>query len=77
MNKLQQRGKWRYEKSNVNIGDLVLLVEDNLPTYKWPLGRIVEIYYGDDKKIRVVKIKTQSGIFKRAISKICLLPMPD
>lgn len=77
LNELQQRGKWRFEKNNVNIGDLVILVEDNLPTYKWPLGRIIEVYYGDDKKIRVVKIKTQSGTFKRAISKICLLPMPE
>lgn len=76
LSELQQRSKWRFEKDNVNVGDLVLLVEENLPTYKWPLGRIIDVYYGDDKKIRVVKIKTESGTFKRAISKICILPMP-
>ncbi|GFW53024.1 hypothetical protein TNCV_130891 [Trichonephila clavipes] len=38
---------------------------------------VVELYYGEDKKIRVVKIKTQYSTCKRAISKICVLPMED
>ncbi|GFW26466.1 integrase catalytic domain-containing protein [Trichonephila clavipes] len=49
LNQLQQRGKWMFEKNNVKIGDLVLIIEENLPTYKWALGRIVELYYGEDK----------------------------
>ncbi|GFY13197.1 uncharacterized protein TNCV_364441 [Trichonephila clavipes] len=77
LNQLQQRGKWMFEKNNVKIGDLVLIIEENLPTYKWALGRIVELYYGEDKKVRVVKIKTQYTTCKRAISKICVLPMED
>ncbi|GFW57562.1 uncharacterized protein TNCV_544711 [Trichonephila clavipes] len=71
------RGKWMFEKNNVKIGDLVLIIEENLPTYKWALGRIVELYYGEDKKVRVVKIKTQYSTCKRAISKICVSPMED
>ncbi|GFW62598.1 integrase catalytic domain-containing protein [Trichonephila clavipes] len=70
LNQLQQRGKWMFEKNNVKIGDLVLIIEENLPTYKWALGRIVELYYGEDKKVRVVKIKTQYTTCKRAVSKI-------
>ncbi|GFW90775.1 integrase catalytic domain-containing protein [Trichonephila clavipes] len=77
LNELQQRGKWMFEKNNVKIGDLVLIIEENLPTYKWALGRIVELYYGEDKKVRVVKIKTQYSTCKRAISKTCVLPMED
>ncbi|GFW30818.1 integrase catalytic domain-containing protein [Trichonephila clavipes] len=77
LNQLQQREKWMFEKNNVKIGDLVLIIEENLPTYKWALGRIVELYYGEDKKVRVVKIKTQYTTCKRAISKICVLPMED
>ncbi|GFX34301.1 uncharacterized protein TNCV_3226481 [Trichonephila clavipes] len=77
LNQLQQRGKWMFEKNNVKIGDLVLIIEENLPTYKWALGRIVELYYGEDKKVCVVKIKTQYSTCKRAISKICVLPMED
>ena len=77
LNQMQQRNKWMFEKNNVKIGDLVLLIEENLPPYKWALGKIMKVYFGDDQKIRVVDVKTQHNICKRAISKICALPMPD
>ncbi|GFV78857.1 integrase catalytic domain-containing protein [Trichonephila clavipes] len=76
LSELQQRNKWQFKKQNVNVGDLVVLIEDNIPTFKWPLGRITEIYSGSDALIRVVKVKTQFGEYKRAISRVCLLPMP-
>ncbi|GFX20950.1 integrase catalytic domain-containing protein [Trichonephila clavipes] len=76
LSELQQRNKWQFKKQNVNVGDLVVLIEDNMPTFKWPLGRITEIYSGNDALIRVVKVKTQFGEYKRAISRVCLLPMP-
>lgn len=77
LNQHQQRNKWMFEKNNVKIGDLVLVIEDNVPTYKWPLGRIVKLYVGDDNKVRVVKVKTQNNVCKRAVSKLCVLPMPE
>lgn len=76
LNTLQQRSKWYLVKDNVKIGDLVIIKEDNVAVCDWPLGRITEVYLGPDDKVRVVKIKTQRGIFKRPISKICLLPIP-
>ena len=75
LSNLQQRNKWKFEKNNVKIGDLVIVKEDNLSPCQWSLGRICEIYPGKDGKIRVVEIKTASGKYKRPISKLCLLPM--
>ncbi|GFW94256.1 integrase catalytic domain-containing protein [Trichonephila clavipes] len=76
LSELQQRNKWQFKKQNVNVGGLVVLIEDNMPTFKWPSGRITEIYSGSDALIMVVKVKTQFGEYKRAISRVCLLPMP-
>ncbi|GFU27230.1 integrase catalytic domain-containing protein [Trichonephila clavipes] len=76
LSELQQRNKWQFKKQNVKVGDLVVLIEDNIPTFKSPLGRITEIYSGSDTLIRVVKVNTQFGEYKRAISRVCLLPMP-
>ncbi|GFS80411.1 dual 3',5'-cyclic-AMP and -GMP phosphodiesterase 11 [Trichonephila clavipes] len=56
LSELQQRKKWQFKKQNVKVGDLVVLIEDNMPTFKWPLGRITEIYSGSDALIRVVKV---------------------
>ncbi|GFY33024.1 integrase catalytic domain-containing protein [Trichonephila clavipes] len=59
LSELQQCNKWQFKKQNVNEGDLVVLIEDNMPTFKWPLGRITEIYSGSDALIRVVKGKSK------------------
>lgn len=75
LNNQQQRSKWMFKKSNIKIGDMVIVKEDNVPVCKWPLGRIIKIYPGKDKIIRVVDVKTQTGIFKRTISRLCLLPL--
>ncbi|GBM38341.1 hypothetical protein AVEN_107221-1 [Araneus ventricosus] len=76
LSELQQRNKWQFQKKNIKVGDLVVLIEDNMPTFKWPLGRVTKLYSGNDTLIRVVKVKTQNGEYKRAISRVCLLPMP-
>lgn len=72
---LQQRHKWQFEKANIKKGDLVLLKDDQAATGNWHRGIILEGFPGTDGKIRVIKIKTQTGIYKRPISKVALLPM--
>ncbi|XP_055952313.1 uncharacterized protein LOC129988184 isoform X1 [Argiope bruennichi] len=74
---LQNRNKWFFEKNNVKINDMVILKEENLSVCNWPLGRILEVYYGKDNKIRVVLVKTKNGVFKRPDTKICILPIPN
>ncbi|GFX49470.1 integrase catalytic domain-containing protein [Trichonephila clavipes] len=77
LNHLQQRNKWQFEKNNVAIGYLVLLKENDLPPCKWAMARILEVIYGNDGKIRVVKLKTATGVLTRSISKICILPIEN
>ncbi|GBN05803.1 hypothetical protein AVEN_52412-1 [Araneus ventricosus] len=74
---LQQRNKWMIKKQNLKVGDMVLLKEENLPCCKWILGRIVDVFYGKDNVVRVVNVKTHSGIYKRSISKIAPLPLEN
>ncbi|XP_055715552.1 uncharacterized protein LOC129809615 [Phlebotomus papatasi] len=71
---MQVRSKWQFPQENVNIGDLVLLIEDNLPPLAWITGRITETHQGKDGKIRVVNVQTSSGNYMRAITKIALFP---
>ncbi|GFV24711.1 integrase catalytic domain-containing protein [Trichonephila clavipes] len=72
LNHLQQRNKWQFEKNNVAVGCLVLLKENDLPPCKWAMARILEVIYGTDSKVRVVKVKTATGVLTRSISKICI-----
>ncbi|GFY35631.1 integrase catalytic domain-containing protein [Trichonephila clavipes] len=72
-----KRNKWQFDKNNVAIGYLVLLKENDLPSCKWAMARILEVIYGTQGKFRVVKLKTASGILKRSISNIYLLPIEN
>ncbi|GFV94746.1 integrase catalytic domain-containing protein [Trichonephila clavipes] len=77
LSNLQQRSKWKFEKDNARVGDLVLIKEDNLSVNKWPMGRLIEVLPGKYNRIRVVTIKTQHGVVKRPISRICILSMRE
>ncbi|XP_046684430.1 uncharacterized protein LOC124370182 [Homalodisca vitripennis] len=72
---LQQRPKWRSEAANIRLNQLVLLKEDNLPPLKWVTGRVVAVHPGADNRIRVATVKTSSGTFRRAVNKLCILPL--
>jgi hypothetical protein len=53
----------------------VLLREDILPPMSWRLAVINETFPGLDGHVRVVKVKSSSGQFKRPIHKLVLLPV--
>ncbi|GFS35449.1 hypothetical protein TNIN_477281 [Trichonephila inaurata madagascariensis] len=41
------------------------------------MGRILQVFSGNDGLLRVINVKTSSGILKRAITKIVPWPIPD
>ncbi|GFW66135.1 histone-lysine N-methyltransferase SETMAR [Trichonephila clavipes] len=55
---------------------LVLLKDPNTKPLDWPMGRILEVFPGSDGLVRVVNVKTSTGILKRAITKVVPLPIP-
>ena len=72
---LQQRTKWHQPVQNLSIGDIVLVVSENSPPTKWPLGRITVTFPGSDGLVRVVEIRTANSSLKRPITKVCRLPV--
>ena len=70
---LQIRSKWLRSERNLQIGDIVLMLDEALPRNQWPLARVTEIHTSDDKLVRSVKVKTHSGAYDRPIHKLCLL----
>ena len=71
---LQSRSKWTEEKRNFEIGDVVLVKDEDASRNKWPMGIIVETFPGKDSLVRSVNVKFATGsILKRPISKLVLL----
>ena len=58
---LRRYTKWHHTTWIFQIGDIVLLQENNLIATKWPLGKVVKIFPGSDNLTRIVNVKTQTG----------------
>ncbi|KAJ0180229.1 hypothetical protein K1T71_003633 [Dendrolimus kikuchii] len=71
------RYKWASQSPEPNIGDLVLVKEEDLPPSRWLLGRIIAKHPGSDGITRVVSLRTKASVIKRPTSKICILPISN
>ncbi|GFX98642.1 integrase catalytic domain-containing protein [Trichonephila clavipes] len=73
---LQTRAKCSVQNPNLMENQLVPLKDPNTKSLDWPMGRILEVFPGSDGLVRVVNVKTSTGILKRAITKVVPLPIP-
>ncbi|XP_064622515.1 uncharacterized protein LOC135484767 [Lineus longissimus] len=71
--RLQNRPKWTKVQRNLEIDDLVIIREDNLPPLKWLMARVVELHPGEDGLVRVATLKMVNGVVKRPIRKLAML----
>ena len=60
-------------KRNAEVGDLVLVIDANVPRGQWRMARIVNVIPGNDGVVRVSEIKTSAGNLLRPFTKLCLL----
>ena len=74
---LQKIPKWRTPNRNLCVGDVVIICEDNPFINHWPLAKIVAVFPGKDGKVRVVQVKTSTGILKRPTAKLALILSHD
>ena len=71
---LQQRQKWNQPRKNVQVGDIVLVPQENTPRSVWPLARVIEVHHNQsDRYVRSVKLKAATSVLERPICKIVIL----
>ena len=75
---LQLRNKWQKPDREMEVGDLVLIKDDNVPRNHWKRGVITETRASADGHIREVRLKTcpregEAGKLTRPIHKLVLL----
>ena len=57
MQTLQRTPKWVKSRRNAQIGDLVLLAQNKVVRNRWPMGRVVEVFTGEDGGVRSAQVK--------------------
>ncbi|XP_073718037.1 uncharacterized protein [Misgurnus anguillicaudatus] len=71
---LQTRQKWMSEKDNLQVGETVMIVDQQLPRALWPVGKITQVYPGKDNRVRSAEIKVKDRTYIRPATKIISLP---
>ena len=50
-----------------------MVLDQNAVRGKWVVGRVLEVYPGQDGRVRNVKVKTATGDYSRLITKIAVI----
>ncbi|XP_063376819.1 uncharacterized protein LOC134664161 [Cydia fagiglandana] len=72
---LLPRRKWNHEQTPLKVGDLVLVVDPGAPRNVWPKAVVQQVFPGRDGRIRLVEIKTKSGVLKRPAARVARIPL--
>ncbi|XP_017465625.1 PREDICTED: uncharacterized protein LOC108358682 [Rhagoletis zephyria] len=70
---LTRRAKWYDEVKPIRKGDVVIIVDPNLPRYTWPKGRVVDTFTGKDGQVRSALVRTATGEYHRPAAKLAVL----
>lgn len=77
LNELQKRNKWKSMERNLKTGDLVIIINNQLPPSLWQLARVTQVYPGSDGLVRNVTVKTANSQFERSVQRLVALPDTD
>ena len=67
------RQKWFTKKRNFQKDDIVLIVDETQPRSRLTLGKVINTYPDSNGLVRTVLVKSGKTLFKRPITKLCLV----
>lgn len=69
------RNKWLEEKKNVSVGDAVVVIDPDAARRDWKVGRVEQVYPGNDGIVRVVDVNIRGRTLRRPVTRISPLEM--
>ena len=69
------RKKWFSPKKNLKVGEVVVVIDADMARRVWKVGRIEQVYPGNDGLVCVVDVKVRGRTLRRPISVISPLEM--
>ncbi|XP_013419027.1 uncharacterized protein LOC106179805 [Lingula anatina] len=70
---LQSRQKWMTVRRDIQIGDVVLIADNNTPRNMWQIATVIKTFPGRDGHVRSAEVQTVNTTLIRPITKLCLL----
>jgi hypothetical protein len=72
---LQERQKWSKSRRNLEIGDVVLVMDNTRNA--WTMAKVLEVMKDKNGSVRIVQVKTPTGVLMRPIHKLSLVLETD
>ncbi|XP_055590943.1 uncharacterized protein LOC129743023 [Uranotaenia lowii] len=69
---ITRRSKWHQNVPPIKEGDIVVIVDSELPRNCWPKGRVIGTV-NRDGQVRTVTIKTAKGVYERPAVKVAVI----
>jgi hypothetical protein len=75
---LQSYRKWRHDRRNLSVGEVVLMKDNSVARNCWPMGIITKVFPSSDGKVRKVEIRVVyreggSSVFTRPVTEVVVL----
>ncbi len=67
---LHHRTKWTTPAENLKKDDLVFIKDETLRYRDWPMARVLEVYSGDDGKVRTAYLLCHGKQYRRSIHRL-------
>lgn len=71
---LQARQKWQTDSANLQVGDVVMIVDNQLPRALWPVGKVSQVFPGPDTRIRSAEVTVKGRTYIRPVARLVSLP---
>ena len=68
---LMERQKWLTHTRDMQVGDEVLVVDNNLRRGEWLVGSVTRVYQRENDAVRFADVQTKSGNYTRPVAKLC------
>ncbi|XP_041984959.1 uncharacterized protein LOC121737359 [Aricia agestis] len=74
---LLPRQKWTTESRQLQVNDYVIIVEPNIECNCWRHGVVSATHAGRDGRVRIVDVRTRTGVLRRPVTRVALLAPQD
>ena len=74
---LHNRQKWHKICRNLKVGDLVMVMSENIGSVNCPMAIVTEVFTQHDGLVQDITVKMSKGLLKRDVRKLCLLEGAD
>lgn len=72
---LQERKKWRTDGTPIQVDQVVLIIDPQIPRALWPVGKVMQVYPGDDGRVRTASVLVKGRTYTRPV--VRLVPLPQ